>query len=43
MIAIEIAKSQAGKTVFLLNPIPNSLKLPSVLYKNFGSMATIPI
>ncbi len=31
-----IAKNQAGNTVFLLKPMPNVLKLPSLLYIKFG-------
>ena len=36
-----IAKSHAGITVLRLSPTPNSLRLPSKLYKNAGFRDTI--
>ena len=38
-IAIMIATSQAGTTVFRWNPMPNWRKLPSSLYMNRGRNA----
>ena len=35
-MAIKIDTKLTGNTVFLLVPIPNSLKLPSLLYKKLG-------
>jgi len=35
-MAMMIATNHAGTTVFRLNPIPNSRKLPSSLYMNRG-------
>ena len=38
-----IAKSQAGITVLRLRPTPNSLRLPSKLYKNAGLKTNIKL
>ena len=37
-MAIKIDTKPTGNTVFLLVPTPNSLKLPSLLYKKLGLM-----
>lgn len=37
-----MAKSHTGRIVFLLNPMPKSLKLPFLLYRNEGFNDKIP-